>query len=235
METWMRQAAPHAGEIRALRPRADRARRAIVDHARLRGLPASATAAHPDSVIADVLADIAGRWTPAAPLADAASLRAVLEMEARPSYPLDAEIERLRREQHEALHDPAWAWLVDELRELAPLRHALAEQRDALSHRARHCSNLAPTFSEAAARVRAADETARAALGEATASGLREVLDACNCADLAPVIVDDPDHATWLEATAAALTEEARRVAPRLDEVTAQLSVYDARVEELLG
>jgi hypothetical protein len=224
-------AAPHAAEIASLRPRLALAQRARIDLARLTGCPDSVDANTSDSSHAELLAELDARWATSGGRS-AGAHRAQLLLLAAPAEELQREVTALRDAQHEALHGPAWAELVETVRSLATEREAIGPDLRAADLRGRHLQACATALQQAALRLEAAPERTAAALAEATAHGLHEVLEQTG---LLPLMTTDLLGADALRAAAATLDEVYMRLAPHISALQDRLMALERQLDELLG
>lgn len=224
----MVRSAPFAEAIRALRPRVERARRAHTDAWRLQGIaPETATGA--PGLVGELVSEIANTW-PEFGLT-AGDLRAALLEAAAGMAKMEAELSRLRHEQHDALHDEAWADVVASVRELALARDGLVA--DLSRARTQHTSatSLRDAIDGTLAEAEALGEPAAGALYEAARESFEGLLLSLG--------LQLPSNATkgreWLESTRAALHTMSALLAPEVEAQEQRVATLDAVLEDLLG
>lgn len=231
----MGRAAPHADAIRAVRPRADRARRAHTDASRLRSLPA-ATHAGSGGLAGELVAEIILSWPG---LGDTAGqLVQALSAEAHDVRALEEELGHLRHEQHEELHRPEWADAVAEIQSAARTRDGIAgdlSRANAWLIGARAVGDaLAGTLAEA----EALDAAAATGLYEAASAsffGLLSALDIGHLGPAAPVQAAAEPAQRWLTALQASMRSAIEELEPEVARLQGELAALDHLLEELLG
>ncbi len=178
-----RRRAPFAEEIREISPRATVAGAAAVDLARTLGLDAGSSAAV-GGLEGELVADLIAPWL--APGATIHDLRQHLRPLAAEAPALQARLRTLRHDQHEALHHPQWADVVDEINRLSA---QLADVRAALA--AAHAERLAIEH------LLTGLQATEGAAPEAIRASFAGLLDALGVTDPAPGITPATD---WLKA-----------------------------------
>lgn len=227
----MPRVAPYAAEIAALRPRLAEAQRARIDLARLAGCADLQRLDAPAPHDPELMRSVASTWAEL-DVQTVAQLRAALSERTTHADALQARLAALRDAQHDALHDPAWAEVVDAVRRLIEEREALAPTLRANDRRARHLAAAATALRDAASRIDAAPARTSPALSEATASGLRDLLAAL---DLGELHHHDLLGAGALRDGAAVLDAAAHQLHGPLAAQRARLNDLERQLDEVLG
>lgn len=211
--------APHAEAIAALRPTLDAAHRAQVLVARLR---ARALGADDATLNDDLAADFPGDPSSVAPRVEARAAEAAALRQA---------LADLRHQQHEALHDPAWADLVADVHAAGHAHQQANAAFQALDTRRRHLEAVLPAVRDATTRIGEVPDDLRTTVAAATVEALRDLLTACDLHD-AP---DGTDPLDWLAAADVALRHAADEIVSPAEAAATARAEAEARLAWLLG
>lgn len=224
----MGRTAPFAEAIRALRPRVERARRAHTDACRLQGVAADTAAGDP-GLQGELVAEIAAAWPDLG--ASAGELAQGLRAASVGVAALEAELTRLRHDQHDELHDEAWGDVVAMVRELAMARDGLVADLSRARARRIAATSLRDALDGTLAEADALDEAAASGLHEAARASYQELLVSL---DLQLPARAERGRA-WLEATRTALDALATILDPAVEAQEGRVAAIDTQLEELLG